>query len=78
MKFSFHPVPRLWKPVVVGIGAFITMVYAHDTLYTLQRLTEEMDMGNIYGAPLTDPPKIWDQHVIQKLPNEEKREWAHL
>ena len=63
MKYSLHPVPKLWRVVAVGVSCFCTSLYCLDMHTEMMRRAQDLDTGDIHWYPLTDPPAVWDEHV---------------
>ena len=68
MRYSRHPVPKLWKVAIVGVSSFISCLYAYDMHWENMMERFETDTGDIQLYPLTNVPDVWDEHIKRRIP----------
>ena len=68
MRYSRHPLPKMWKVTVCGITAFVSGLYAYDMHWEKMMQKFELDTGDIHLYPMTDVPDVWDEHIKRNIP----------
>lgn len=77
MRYSRHPLPKLWKVFTVGVSSFVTCLYAYDMHWERMMEKFELDTGDVLLYPLTDVPDVWDEHIKQGIPMRKLQPIAH-